>query len=111
MNRAIARTNGELIVVFDADFVPTKNFLSRTVSFFQDAQVALVQTPQTFYNSDPIARNLGLEHILTSAEEVFYRQIQPMRDSAGGVICSGTSFVVRRSALVETGDFVARIPQ
>ena len=106
LNHAIAHTTGELIVIFDADFVPTQNFLTRTVGFFQEAQVALVQTPQAFYNPDPIARNLGLEHILTPEEEVFYRQIQPIRDGAGGVICSGTSFVVRRSALVETGCFV-----
>ncbi len=106
LNHAIAHTSGELIVVFDADFVPTKNFLTRTVGFFQDQRVALVQTPQTFYNPDPIARNLGLEHILTPEEEVFYRQIQPIRDSAGGVVCSGTSFVMRRSTLVETGSFV-----
>ncbi|MBM0745331.1 glycosyltransferase (plasmid) [Phormidium sp. CLA17] len=106
LNHALAYTSGELIVVFDADFVPTKNFLTRTVGFFQDQRVALVQTPQTFYNPDPIARNLGLEHILTPEEEVFYRQIQPIRDSAGGVVCSGTSFVMRRSTLVETGSFV-----
>ena len=99
-------TKSDLIVVFDADFVPTRNFLMRTVGFFQDDQVALVQTPQSFYNPDPIARNLGLEDILTPEEEVFYRQIQPIRDGAGGVICSGTSFVIRRSALEATGGFV-----
>ena len=106
LNHAIAQTSGELIVSFDADFVPTRNFLWRTVGFFQDPQVALVQTPQSFYNPDPIARNLGLEGILTPDEEVFYRQIQPMRDGAGGVVCSGTSFVVRRGALEATGGFV-----
>jgi cellulose synthase (UDP-forming) len=106
LNNAIAKTDGELIVVFDADFVPTKNFLIRTVGFFQDEQVGLIQTPQSFYNPDPIARNLGLEDVLTSEEEVFYRQIQPMRDGAGGVVCSGTSFVVRRTALQATGGFV-----
>ncbi|NJO39510.1 MAG: glycosyltransferase [Cyanobacteria bacterium RU_5_0] len=106
LNNAFTQTNGELIVVFDADFVPTTNFLTRTVGFFQDPQVALVQTPQAFYNSDPIARNLGLENVLTPEEEVFYRQIQPIRDGAGSVICSGTSFVVRRRALEETGGFV-----
>lgn len=106
LNHAFSYTQGELIVVFDADFVPTRNFLMRTVGFFQDPQVALVQTPQSFYNADPIARNLGLENVLTPEEEVFYRQIQPIRDGAGSVICSGTSFVVRRSALEETGGFV-----
>lgn len=106
LNHAIAHTDGDLIVVFDADFVPTRNFLTRTVGFFQDADVALVQTPQSFYNPDPIARNLGLEDTLTPEEEVFYRQIQPIRDGAGSVICSGTSFVVRRRALEATGGFV-----
>ncbi|GAB4140348.1 MAG: glycosyltransferase [Cyanobacteria bacterium J069] len=106
INHALPRTSGELIVVFDADFVPTRNFLMRTVGFFQDPQVALVQTPQTFYNTDPIAYNLGLEDVLTPEEEVFYRQIQPIRDGAGSVICSGTSFVVRRSVLDEIGGFV-----
>lgn len=106
LNHALPRTSGDLIVVFDADFVPTRNFLTRTVGFFQDPQVALVQTPQTFYNADPIAHNLGLGDILTPEEEVFYRQVQPMRDGAGSVICAGTSFVVRRSALESAGGFV-----
>jgi cellulose synthase (UDP-forming) len=106
LNQAIAQINSELIVVFDADFVPTQNFLTRTVGFFQDENVALVQTPQSFYNTDPIARNLGLENILTPEEEVFYRQIQPIRDGAGSIICSGTSFVVRRRALEAVGGFV-----
>ena len=105
LNNALTQTNGELIVVFDADFIPTKNFLIRTVGFFQNPNVALVQTPQTFYNPDPIAYNLGLEDVLTPEEEVFYRQIQPIRDAAGGVVCSGTSFVVRRSTLQATGNF------
>jgi cellulose synthase (UDP-forming) len=106
INHALTKTSGELIVIFDADFIPTTNFLTRTVGFFQDSNIALVQTPQSFYNSDPIARNLGLENILTSEEEVFYRQIQPIRDGVDSVVCAGTSFVVRRSALLETGGFV-----
>jgi cellulose synthase (UDP-forming) len=106
INHATARTNGELIVVFDADFIPTTNFLTRTVGFFQNPEIALVQTPQSFYNHDPIARNLGLENILTSEEEVFYRQIETIKDGADSLICSGTSFAVRRSALEKAGGFV-----
>jgi cellulose synthase (UDP-forming) len=106
INHAKGLTNGELIVVFDADFIPTTNFLARTVGFFQNPEIALVQTPQSFYNHDPIARNLGLENILTSEEEVFYRQIQIMKDGAESVVCCGTSFVLRRSALEAVGGFV-----
>ena len=106
LNHALFHTNSELVVSFDADFVPTRNFLTRTIGFFRDPSVGLVQTPQSFYNSDPIARNLGLEDVLTPEEEVFYRQIQPMRDGSGSVVCSGTSFVARRSALETTHGFV-----
>jgi cellulose synthase (UDP-forming) len=106
LNNALHHTDGELLIVFDADFVPTKNFLTRTVGFFLDDKVALVQTPQSFYNADPIARNLGLENVVTSEEEVFYRQIQPNRDGADSVICAGTSFIARRSALQAAGGFV-----
>jgi cellulose synthase (UDP-forming) len=106
INHAKGLTTGELIVVFDADFIPTTNFLTRTVGFFQNPEIALVQTPQSFYNHDPIARNLGLENILTSEEEVFYRQIQIIKDGAESVVCCGTSFVLRRSALEAVGGFV-----
>jgi len=106
LNHALPQTYGDLIVVFDADFVPTRNFLTRTVGFFQNPRVGLVQTPQSFYNTDPIARNMGLEDVLTPDEEVFYRHIQPIKDGAGSVTCAGTSFVVRRQALEAVGGFV-----
>ena len=41
--RADART-GEFIAIFDADFVPVPDFLLRTLPFFQDPTVAMVQT-------------------------------------------------------------------
>ncbi|MEB3310330.1 MAG: glycosyltransferase [Snowella sp.] len=106
LNHALLHTQGELIVVFDADFIPTTNFLTRTVGFFQNPQIGLVQTPQSFYNPDPIAKNLGLEKVLASDEEIFYRKTQIMKDNTKTVICSGTSFVVRREALEQVGNFV-----
>ncbi|NJM48362.1 MAG: glycosyltransferase [Alkalinema sp. RU_4_3] len=106
LNHGIAQTDGELLVCFDADFIPTRNFLQRTVGFFQDPSIGLVQTPQSFYNADPIARNLGLENILPPEEEIFYRQIQPLRDGVGSVVCAGTSFVLRRRAIESIGGFV-----
>jgi cellulose synthase (UDP-forming) len=106
LNHAIEQTKSELIVCFDADFIPTRNFLQRTIGFFQNPKIGLIQTPQSFYNHDPIAHNLGLENIITPDEEVFYRQIQPMRDAVGSVVCAGTSFVLRRQAIEEIGGFV-----
>ncbi|MGB3403515.1 MAG: glycosyltransferase [Microcoleaceae cyanobacterium] len=106
LNHAISQTHGELIVVFDADFVPTTNFLTRTLGFFQDSKIALLQTHQSFYNADPVARNLGLEDRLPQEVEIFSRHYQLLRDGLETALCYGSSFVVRRSALLETGGFV-----
>jgi len=103
LNHAIAQTQGELIAIFDADFVPTTNFLTRTVGFFQAPQVALVQTPQNFYNQDPVSVNLGLQSVLTNEQTLFFRYIQPSRDATDSVICCGSSFVIRRTALTVIG--------
>lgn len=106
LNHALAQTDGELIVVFDADFVPTPNFLTRTVGFFQRQQIALVQTHQDFYNADPFAYNLGLENQLGHPlEEIFSRYIQSVRDGANGTLCYGSSFILRRSHLMEINGF------
>jgi cellulose synthase (UDP-forming) len=81
------------------------SFLDRTLPFFQDPQVGLVQTPQASYNVDPVAFNLGLSPELPNDESLFYEFIQPTRNPWGGSVCVGTSFVVRRSALHKVGGF------
>ncbi|BAQ63049.1 UDP-glucose-beta-D-glucan glucosyltransferase [Geminocystis sp. NIES-3708] len=108
LNNALTQTNGELIVVFDADFVPTTNFLIRTVGFFQDLKIGLLQTYQSFYSPDPIARNLGLENDITTEVEIFYRYYQQVKDSVNSAICAGSSFVVKRKYLEEIDGFVTQ---
>jgi cellulose synthase (UDP-forming) len=105
LNAALPTTSGELIACFDADFIPTQDFLERTVGFFIDPKVALVQTPQNFYNVDAIAQNLGLSGIITEEQQLFMRATQPGRDAFGAPICHGTSFIIRRSAIEAVGRF------
>lgn len=106
LNAGLALCKGELIAVFDADFVPQSHFLDRTIGLLMDPRVALVQTPQSFFNADPIMRNLGLEDWLLPDEESFYRWVQPVRGAWGAVVCAGTSFVVKKAALDCVGGFV-----
>jgi cellulose synthase (UDP-forming) len=108
LNNALKQTSGELIAVFDADFVPFRNFLTRTVGFFQQPHITLVQTKQDFYNPDYHARNLGIDHLLPNDQESFYGYIQPCWDVANSVICCGTSYVVRRSDLEFVGGYYTR---
>ncbi|MEH2107889.1 MAG: glycosyltransferase [Nostoc sp.] len=108
LNNALKHIGGELIVPIDADFVPFKNFLTRTVGFFQNPEISLVQTPQYFYNPDYHARNLGLENFLPNDLEHFYGLQQSNRDVGNSVICCGSSYVVRRSCLDAIGGYYTR---
>jgi len=103
INHALLSLQGELLAVFDADYVPSSNFLTRTVGFFRVAKVALLQTPQNFFNEDPITANLGLQGIVNNEQNFFFRHLQPSRDAFNAVVCCGSCFVVRRSALDEIG--------
>jgi glycosyltransferase involved in cell wall biosynthesis len=75
LNHALPHLHGDLLLVLDADVVPQRHFLTRPVGLFDDPRVALVQTPQSYMNPDPVSRNLGLERWLMPDEEVFYRWI------------------------------------
>ncbi|MFM7169890.1 MAG: glycosyltransferase [Cyanobium sp.] len=105
LNHALLHVTAELIAVLDADVVPLANFLSRTVGLFRDPLVGFVQTPQSYMGADPMMRNLRLERWLMPDEESFYRWIEPSRDRLSAVVCAGTSFVMRRSALCAVGGF------
>ncbi len=103
VNNALWQTHNEFIAFFDADFVPTPQFLHRVLGFFQDKNIALVQTPQSFYNPDLVEMNLGIHRGMTNEQDLFFRGIQPGRDFFNAVICCGTSFVARRAPLEALG--------
>jgi cellulose synthase/poly-beta-1,6-N-acetylglucosamine synthase-like glycosyltransferase len=44
LDAAMDRVEGEFIAIFDADFVPEPDFLKRTVPYFEDENVGVVQT-------------------------------------------------------------------
>ncbi|MCP9927739.1 glycosyltransferase [Cyanobium sp. CH-040] len=105
LNHALPHLQGDLLLVLDADVMPQRHLLRRTVGLFDDPRVGLVQTPQSYMNADPVIRNLGLERWLMPDEELFYRWIEPTRQGVGAVVCAGTSFLMRRAALEQVGGF------
>ena len=106
LNFALAHTSAEFIAVFDCDFMPFAGFLDRTLGFFCDPKVALVQTPQHYFQAEFHNRNLGLDVVMPSDLDYFFRYLQVIRDRSNAVICCGTSYVVRRRALEEIGGYV-----
>jgi len=95
----------DFIAVLDADFVPHGDFLERTLALFHDDDVGLVQTPQHFFNADPIQHNLGLSRSYPDEQRFFFDHLQPSRDGWGIAFCCGTSSVIRFHAVQELGGF------
>lgn len=102
LNNGLKSAKGDIVVVFDADFIPLENFLERTIGLFEKPEVALVVTPQNFYNPDQPEINLG-GRIIPHEQTVFYTIIQPGRDFTNSVVCTGTSSLMRRKHLDEVG--------
>ena len=100
-----AQTNAPVILVLDADFAPRRDFLKRTVGLLSNPDVAVVQTPQFYYNPDPIQHNLLAAQSWVDDQRFFFDIFQPAKDAWGCAFCVGTSFVVRRDRLTEIGGF------
>lgn len=95
-------SDGELIAIFDADFVPRPDYLSELVPYFEDGDVGIVQSPQFF---DARRGMPWFQRCAGATQELFYRWIQPARDRSRAAICVGTCALYRRSALQAAGGF------
>ncbi len=97
LNNALFQTDGEFLLILDADQVPDRTILDRTLGYFaDDPEVALVQTPQWFINVDE-ADPLG------SQAPLFYGPIQQGKDGWNAAFFCGSNAVLRRDALMQLG--------
>jgi cellulose synthase (UDP-forming) len=96
LNNAIMTTDGEFLLVLDADQIPEPEILDRTLGYFTDDRVALVQTPQYFTNV-PDADPLG------SQAPLFYGPIQQGKDGWNAAFFCGSNAILRRDALMQLG--------
>ena len=104
INEALKKTNGDLILILDCDHVPAEDFLKRTVGFFNKyPKLFLVQTPHSFYNPDPLEKNLGIFKIVPSEADMFYKHIQKGLDFWSASFFCGSAAILRRKYLNEVG--------
>src|SRR3989344_6632485 len=106
---AYERTEGEFIVIFDADFAPHHNFLKELLPYMQDQKVGIVQSPQYFETNSEVHHRSPLQYGAGYSEEPFYRFIQVTRNRLGGTICCGSNAIYRRVALDQI-DGTAQVP-
>lgn len=103
INNALKYIKGDLFAVLDADMIPKKDFLSKTVGYFVDENLAFVQTPQVYYNQDMYQYNLNKD--MPNEQDFFMREIEEARASINAVLHVGTNAVFRRSTVEEIGGY------
>jgi cellulose synthase/poly-beta-1,6-N-acetylglucosamine synthase-like glycosyltransferase len=96
----LARARGELIAVFDADFLPPSEFLVRVVPYLGDPTIGMVQARWGHANRDESALTAGQAIAL----EAHFRIEQRARAAAGRFFnFNGTAGVWRRSCIEAAG--------
>ncbi|MEO0357504.1 MAG: glycosyltransferase family 2 protein, partial [Pseudomonadota bacterium] len=109
LKNALLRSDGDFVVICDADTRLFSQFLNRTLGYFHDPKVAWVQTPHWFYdvpdpepNPSPIKRvfGLGSDPFMVNPS-IFFDVIQRRRDRHGASFCCGAGSVHRRDAICQ----------
>jgi cellulose synthase/poly-beta-1,6-N-acetylglucosamine synthase-like glycosyltransferase len=91
---------GEFVAIFDADFTPTPDFLTRTVPFFTDPKVAMVQARWGHINQD-YSLLTKIQSILLDGHFVLEHG---GRNRAGLFFnFNGTAGIWRRAAITDAG--------
>ncbi|NHW48209.1 glycosyltransferase [Paenarthrobacter sp. MSM-2-10-13] len=96
LNNALMLTSGEYLLILDADQIPEPDILDKTLGYFNDDKVALVQTPQYFIN-------VPADDPLGSQAPLFYGPIQQGKDGWNAAFFCGSNAILRREALMQLG--------
>lgn len=102
INAALPDIDADLIVVLDADHVASRDLLSHTIGYFDDPRVALVQTPQDFFNQESFEHDVLGDRII-GEEDLFYRAMAAGRNRWNAAFWVGTGAVIRLDALRSIG--------
>jgi len=100
LHEGLRVASGEFVAIFDADFIPPADFLRRTVPYFTDPQLAMVQTRWTYIN-----RNYS---ILTQVQAIIldgHFAIEHSSRYRSGLFFNfnGTAGIWRRAAIDDAG--------
>jgi cellulose synthase/poly-beta-1,6-N-acetylglucosamine synthase-like glycosyltransferase len=100
LQEGLESATGEFVAVFDADFLPPTDFLTRTIDHFSDPKVGVVQTRWTYLNSD--------FNVLTEVQKVLldghFILEHGARSRAGYYFnFNGTAGILRKEMIADAG--------
>ncbi len=98
----LVNAKGEFIAIFDADFLPQTDWLKRTIPYFKDEQIGVVQTRWSHIN-----RNYSiLTRIQAFALDAHFTLEQVGRNSKGHFInFNGTAGIWRKECILDAGNW------
>jgi len=100
----LSRSRGEFIAIFDADFLPPKDFLRETIPHFHNPRIGMVQTRWGHINAD--------YSLLTRLQSLFldghFFLEHTARNRSGAFInFNGTAGIWRRQSIEDAGGWTA----
>ncbi|HEY1423842.1 MAG TPA: cellulose synthase family protein [Candidatus Acidoferrum sp.] len=100
LENGLKTSQGEFVAIFDADFIPEPDFLRRTVPYFQNPEIGMVQTRWTYLNQD-YSLLTQVETILLDGHFVVEHGARSRRGTFFNF--NGTAGVWRRTAIDSAG--------
>ena len=100
LQNGLHTASGEIVAIFDADFLPPADFLRRTVDFFADPKVGMVQTRWGYLNRH--------YNVLTEVQAMLldgHFVLEHVARSGGGRFFNfnGTAGILRKSMIEDAG--------
>ena len=102
LKEGLTEAKGEFIAIFDADFLPEPNWLKRTVPYFIDRNIGVVQTRWGHINRDYSL----LTKVQAFALDAHFTLEQVGRNSKGHFInFNGTAGIWRKTCIEDAGNW------
>ncbi|WP_405369827.1 cellulose synthase family protein [Nonlabens sp. Asnod2-A12] len=102
LKEGLAIAKGDLIAIFDADFLPDADWLYKTIPYFKDPEIGVVQTRWAHLNRDYSI----LTQIQAFALDAHFTLEQVGRNSKGHFInFNGTAGVWRKETIYDAGNW------
>ena len=102
LKEGLKTAKGEYIAIFDADFLPKKDWLKNTIPYFKDPEIGVVQTRWGHLNRDYSI----LTRVQAFALDAHFTLEQVGRNSKGHFInFNGTAGVWRKECILDAGNW------
>ena len=106
INNALKTIKNDFVLILDADHRPDPTILEKTLGYFVDTNVAIVQTTQSFYNKNSFEHNskIPLRAGTPWCESAYLHEtLMPWLNSYGGAGWTGTGAILRSSTIHQIG--------